>query len=114
MNVSGSGGCQGLALFDDVYANQAEVCRTSIARVVRGAARNDESVAGLDLARRLAVNQDLSFAFEDVTDLIPGMRVAAGLAKGPNDNPGDHSLAARNRKIRRLHDRALKGRVLRD
>src|SRR3989442_6997622 len=98
--VSGSGRGHRLPLFKHIDSYELERRCAGIVRVVPGAARNDEAVARFDFERRLAFDQDLTLPFEDITDLIAWMRVAACPGVGSKLDTRDHSLAAGNRHIR--------------
>ena len=75
--------------------------------------RNYKAIPRLNLARRLALNQQLALAFHDVADLLARMCVAARCRAGSNLDVRDHGLAARNRYVRCMYDGAFQAGVLR-
>src|ERR1700680_4241556 len=109
---SGSRCCQRLALFDNVHRYQLERSGGGIVGIMLCAGRNDEAIARFDVAWRLPFDQDLALSLGDVTNLLAGMGMTTRPGARSNLDARDHSLAARNRHVRLVHNSALNSRVL--
>ena len=104
---------EGLAFFDNINGCQPQGLRAGIARVMLGAVRDDEPVAGFDLESGLALDQNLALAFHHVADFFAGMCMPPRCRAGRDLNAYDHGLASGHGYIVALHYGALDSRILR-
>src|ERR1700676_4635792 len=104
--------CDGFALFYYINAPEFRGLRSGIWSIVREAGGDRKSIASFELARRLAVDQQFAFAFNDVTDFIAGMGVASGPPSGGNLDLRDHSFAAGHGYVPFVYDGAFYCRIL--
>src|SRR5262245_33562140 len=88
-----------LACLDDVGGEHHGLARADVLAVVHYARRDEEDVARLKRPRRLALDGELERAFHDVAELLPGMRVLAGLTARDELGTRDHRVASRHAEV---------------
>src|SRR3954463_1811843 len=102
-----------LALFDDVGGENLSRTGAGVGRVVNRAGRKQESAAGLQCHRRLALLLNQKRALEHVTDLFAGMRMPSGRGARIEVGEGLDDFVAGGREVALLQDGPLEGGLLR-